>query len=299
VKLQKRDNPNLFTKEMFDTPYNSTHAFARTYGAHRKALEFDCDQYVALQAYAAELGITFFATAFDFVSLDFLADLDMPAYKMASSDIINTPLLTAVAKLGKPMFVSTGGAEMADVIRAFEVITAINSDLCLLQCTSCYPPEYDELNLRVIESYRARFPDTVIGFSSHDNGIAMALVAYMLGARVVEKHFTLNRAWKGTDQAFSLETNGLRRMVRDLRRVPVALGSEDKHRLLAEEPPLYKMGKKLVAARDLDAGHVLTAEDIALKVPNDGLPPHRLDDFVGRTLTRPLKRDENFEEDSV
>ena len=133
----------------------------------------------------------------------------MPAYKIASGDLINMPLLKHVAKLGKPMIISH--RRRHDGRRAcapIDAIMPINQQLCILQCTSGYPPEFEELNLRVIETFRERFPDVVIGFSSHDNGIAMALVAYMLGARVVEKHFTLNRAWKGTDHAFSLEPDG-------------------------------------------------------------------------------------------
>ncbi|HCL61324.1 MAG TPA: N-acetylneuraminate synthase, partial [Rhizobiales bacterium] len=135
VKLQKRDNKSLFTRAMYLSEYNSENAFADTYGAHREKLEFGHDEYVALIAYAKELGITFFATAFDRPSADFLAELDMPAYKIASGDLTNTPLLKHVASFGKPMFVSSGGGTMEDVRRAYEVIMPINRQLCLMQCT--------------------------------------------------------------------------------------------------------------------------------------------------------------------
>lgn len=273
VKLQKRDNRALFTKEMYDSPYHSENAFAPTYGAHREFLEFGRDEYVELKNYASQLGITFFSTAFDLSSADFLADLDMPAYKIASGDVNNTPLLKRVAKLGKPMIVSSGGASMADVQLAYDTIMPINPQLCIMHCTSGYPPAYEELNLRVIDTFRKAFPDLVIGLSSHDSGIAMALVGYMLGARVIEKHFTLNRAFKGTDHAFSLEHSGLEKMIRDLRRARIALGDGVKRRFSSEEKPLNKMGKKIVAARDLPAGHRLTEADLAYKAPNDGLPP--------------------------
>jgi N-acetylneuraminate synthase/sialic acid synthase len=294
AKLQKRDNRSLFTREMYDSVYNSENAFASTYGAHREFLEFGREQYAELKAYAAEIGITFFSTAFDFKSADFLAGLDMPAYKIASGDLTNIPLIKHVAEIGKPMFISTGGGTMDDVVRAYDAVMPINSEICIMQCTSGYPPTYEELNLRVIETFRQRFSDIPIGFSSHDNGISMPLVAYMLGARAVEKHFTLNRAMKGTDQAFSLERSGLRRMVRDLQRVRVALGDGVKVRYPSEEGPLYKMGKKLVAASALAAGHVLTADDIAIKSPNDGLPPHEIDAVVGRRLARALAEDEEI-----
>jgi sialic acid synthase len=130
-----------------------------------------------------------------------------------------------------------------------------------------------------------------VGYSGHDNGIAMPLVAYVLGARVVEKHFTLNRTWKGTDQVFSLTPEGFRKMVRDLKRARVALGSRDKRGLAIEEQSMLKMRKKLVAARDLAAGHVLTAEDIAMKSPGDGLPPFEIDNFIGQKLHVSVKAD--------
>jgi N-acetylneuraminate synthase/sialic acid synthase len=129
----------------------------------------------------------------------------------------------------------------------------------------------------------------VIGLSDHQSGIAMTLVAYMLGARVIEKHFTLDHAWKGSDHAFSLMPEGMRRLVRDLSRVPTAIGSDVKQPLESERKPLEKMGKKLVAARDLPAGHVLTREDVVARSPADGgLPPYQRDELVGRRLLRPL-----------
>jgi N-acetylneuraminate synthase/sialic acid synthase len=299
VKLQKRDNRTLFTRIMYDSAYNSENAFGRTYGEHREALEFGRDQYKELQKFSKEIGVTFFSTAFDHNSADFLAELDMPAYKLASGDIINTPLLKHVAKIGKPMVISTGGATFDDVQRAYDAIMPINRQLCIMQCTAGYPPEFEELNLRVIETYRTKFPDIVIGFSSHDNGIAMALVGYMLGSRMVEKHFTINRAWKGSDQAFSLERDGMRRMVRDLKRARISLGDGVKRVYPSEKKPLEKMAKKIVAARDLPAGHVLRREDLALKSPNDGLPPYEVDNLIGKQLLMPLKVDANLAFDQV
>lgn len=294
VKLQKRDNKSLFTRVMYASPYASEHAFGDTYGTHREALEFGRDEYAELIDYAEEIGITFFSTAFDIPSADFLADLDIPAYKIASGDLRSVPLLRHVASFGKPMIVSTGGGTMEDVQRAYDTIMPINPQLCIMQCTAGYPPEFSELNLRVIETYRDAFPGAVIGFSSHDSGIAMPLIAYMLGARMVEKHFTLNRAMKGSDHAFSLEPPGLRRLVRDLHRTVEALGDGEKRTYPSEERPLYKMAKKLVAARDLPAGTVLTDADVVMKTPNDGLSPIHYDELIGRRLVAPMKADEAF-----
>lgn len=294
VKLQKRDNRSLYTAAAFDRPYEHENSFGSTYGQHREALEFGRAEYVDLQAFANELGVTLFATAFDLPSADFLAELDMPAYKIASGDLKSTPLLKHVAGFGKPMIVSTGGATMEDIGRAHDVIAPINSQVCFLQCTAAYPAAPEELNLRVIETLRNAYPNSVIGLSDHENGIAMAVAAYVLGARVVEKHFTLNHTWKGTDHAFSLEPIGMRKLVRDLRRCRVAMGDGVKAPLSTEEAPLRKMGKKLVAARHLPAGHVLAPGDIAMKSPGDGLPPYQLDEVVGRRLTVELQVDDSI-----
>ncbi|MBT4690893.1 MAG: N-acetylneuraminate synthase [Rhodospirillaceae bacterium] len=294
VKLQKRNNRELYTKEMYDSPYDNRNSYGKTYGEHREAVEFEREEYGELLKYAGEIGITIFSTAFDVPSADFLAKLDMPAYKVASGDLTNIPLIKYIAQIGKPMFMSTGGGTMADVERAYAAASAINPNVCVMQCTSGYPAEFSELNLRVIETYRAAFPDCVIGLSSHDNGIAMALVGYVLGARVVEKHFTLNRAAKGTDNAFSLEPPGLKRLVRDLQRGREAMGDGEKFCYPSEEQPLRKMGKKLVATRDLPVGTVLAAEDVAIRSPNDGLPPYELDNVLGKKTSRAIVADENI-----
>lgn len=292
VKLQKRDNRTLYTGQAFDRPYDHENSFGETYGSHREALEFGWSEYQELQQFAKELQVGFFATAFDLPSVDFLGELDVPAIKIASGDLRSLYLLEYAAKLGKPMFVSTGGAALGDVQRAYDTIMPINPALCVLQCTAAYPPEFDQLDLKVIQTFRALFPDTVIGFSSHDNGIAMAVAAYTLGARVVEKHFTLNRAMKGTDHAFSLEPIGLRKMIRDLQRTRVAFGAGEKRVHPNEVPAVIKMGKKIVASQDLPVGHTLVLADLAMKSPADGLWPDQLANVLGRTLRRPLRSDD-------
>jgi N-acetylneuraminate synthase/sialic acid synthase len=292
VKLQKRDNHGLYTRAAYNRPYDNENSFGATYGEHREFLEFGLKEYRELQRYAKELEIDFFATAFDIASADFLVALDIPAFKIASGDIKSTPLLKHVAGFGKPVIISTGGALVEDVQRAYDTIMAINPRLGILQCTAGYPAAFEELDLRVVAQYRERFPGAVIGYSGHDNGIAMPVAAYVLGARLVEKHFTLNRAMKGTDHAFSLEPVGLRKMVRDLDRTYKALGDGIKKIYDSEKPPIIKMGKSLVVARDLPAGHVLAADDIVMKSPGGGIPPYELDRVIGRITLTPLYEDD-------
>ncbi len=292
VKLQKRDNRSLYTAAMFNKPYENENSFGATYGEHREFLEFGRDEYLELQRYARELGVSFFATAFDIPSASFLAELEMPCYKIASADLKNIPLLRHIAQIGKPMIVSTGGALMEDIQRAYDAVMPINPQLAFLHCTATYPTQPEEMNLRVITTLRERFPETVIGLSDHYNGIAMSVAAYVLGARIIEKHLTLNHTWKGTDHALSLEPIGMSKMIRDLRRTRVALGDGVKRILPGEQGPIQKMGKMIVAARDLPAGHVLTARDLAFKSPADGLPPYEVERLLGRVLLQPLAADE-------
>jgi N-acetylneuraminate synthase/sialic acid synthase len=294
VKLQKRDNRTLFTRAMYDQPYDHENSFGRTYGEHREALELSDKDWFELMHQARDLGITLFGTTFDLASADFLAEIGAPAFKIASADLVNTPLLRQVASYGKPVFLSTGGGTAEDVERAVDAILPINSQLCLMQCTAAYPAEAEDLNLRVITTFRERYPDLVIGLSDHQDGYAMSLLGYALGAQVIEKHFTLSHGWKGTDHAFSLMPDGMRRLVRDLRRAPSALGDGEKRPLPVEEGAIRKMGKKLVAARDLPRGHVLAPGDVDAKSPADGgLPPYELDRVLGRRLQRGLVFEEN------
>jgi sialic acid synthase len=294
VKLQKRDNRTLFTKEAYNRPYNNRNSYGETYGEHREFLEFGREEYLELKKYAEELRLDFFSTAFDIPSADFLEEIDLPAYKIASGDIKTVPLLKHVAAFGKPMIISTGGATMADVRRAYEAIMPINPQLCIMQCTGGYPPAWEELNLRVIETLAKEFPDATIGFSSHDSGIAMAVAGYMLGARIIEKHFTLNRANKGTDHAFSLEPTGMRKMVRDLRRLKVALGDGEKQLYDSEVSPISKMGKSLVAACDLKVGQRIDTENLAMKSPGGGIAPYEWDNVTGKVLTKDVAEDQQF-----
>src|SRR6266568_3229464 len=145
VKLQKRSNQTLYTREFYEQPYDNEFSFGATYGEHREALELGVDEYGELQRYARELGITFFATAWDFESADFLSALEVPAYKIASGDLKNTPLQRYVAQFGKPMFLSTGGGTMEDIERAVDAILPINDQLCVLKCTAAYPAASEAL----------------------------------------------------------------------------------------------------------------------------------------------------------
>lgn len=291
VKLQKRTNKKLYTAEFYNKPYNSEAAYGPTYGLHREALEFGLEEYGQLKADAERAGVVFFATPFDVDAADFLQELGVPAFKIASGDLTNVRLLRHAAKFGKPMLVSTGGGTLEDIRRALREI-GDRAEVAILQCTAAYPCPPEAMNLRVIETYRKEFPDAVIGLSDHQSGIALGPAAYALGARIFEKHFTLDRAGKGTDHAFSLEPVGLRKYARDLRRTAVAMGTGDKQRLDIEGPPLYKMAKGLYAYRAIEEGEELGDWNIEAKSPAEGMAAWKWDKATGKRAIRPFGQDE-------
>jgi len=243
VKLQRRTNATLYSEALLAQVYDNEVSFGPTYGAHRAALELPLDAYVELRQHAHQLDLAFVATAFDEQAVDDLVAVDVDAIKIASGGVTDQPLLLAAAQTGKPLIVSTGGCTELDIIHAH----AAAPEAMLLHCTASYPAEFEELNLAYLTRLRMLFPDTVIGWSGHDNGIAMALIAYALGARLVEKHITLNRAMKGADHGFSIEHSGLERLCRDLARAPLALGDGVKRYYPSEKKPIAKMRRRRTA----------------------------------------------------
>ncbi len=292
AKLQKRHLPGLFTSEFARQPYKSDHAFGTTYLEHRTALEMGKREWNDLAAYARDIGLPFFATAFDIPSADFLAGLGVPALKIGSGDSLNWPLLDHAATLGMPLIVSTGGLAWDDIDATAQRLAEHGAQYALLQCTSTYPCPPEELELSVIAAMRQRYPQTVIGYSGHEQGILPSLAAAALGAAIIERHFTTDTSLRGSDQRFSLTPETMAELVQGAALVRRSLGAGIKRRFPSEEPALHKLGKQLVAADDLPAGHVLSHADLAVRSPAGGMSPHLLDQVIGARLLRPLRRDE-------
>jgi sialic acid synthase len=295
VKIQKRDNKNLYTNTFYNSPYESENSYGSTYGLHREALEFNKDQYAELKDYANSIDLVFFATPFDIPSVDFLEDLEMPFYKIASGDITNTPLIEYIAKTKKPIIMSTGGANVDDIDRAVNCILPFNKELAILQCTSCYPAKSENINLNFIKVLLEKYPNNIIGYSSHDNGIVIPIAAYLVGARIIEKHFTIDRTLKGTDHAMSLEPNGFLKLVNGLKKVKLALGDGKKIKYPEEEKPILKMQKKIVASKKIYKGNIIKIEDIAFKSPGDGIPPYKLNEIINSVSLKDFDKDETIE----
>lgn len=246
VKFQKRDNATLYSKAMRAMPYVHAHSYGATYGEHRDAIELSEAHLISLRTVAQARRVDCFATAFDETSADLLMRVGVPAIKLASGSLTDVTLQRHVASLGVPVILSTGGGYLNDIDHAVNTI-APHAPLAVLHCTAAYPVlNYVEHNLTCITTLRERYPELVIGWSGHDSGISLAVVAYTLGARIIEQHFTANRALKGTDQAFSLEPAGLKKLRRDLDRAHLALGDGVKRVWPSEYAPIGKMRRWLI-----------------------------------------------------
>jgi N-acetylneuraminate synthase/sialic acid synthase len=255
------------------------------------ALELGVGEIQTLQVIAKEEGIMFFSTAFDEDAATLLNDkFNIPAFKIASGSLLDFKLLRHIAGFNKPMIVSTGGHDAEDVSKAVEFLTSIGAHFSLLHCVASYPTKPEDMNLRVISWMREAFPDVVIGLSDHYNGTVTAPLAYMLGARIIEKHFTLDHTWKGTDNAFSLEPEGFRKMVRDVRRTSILLGDGVKRVLEYEKAPIHKMARSPYAVRDIVTGDVIFEDDLELQTPADGIDAWKIEKLIGATARRCFKK---------
>ena len=291
VKFQKRSISRILTKEGLDMPYDNRNSFGATYGEHKKALELSEENYAELFTHAQNAGVDFCASGWDEESIDFLNNLGVFFFKMASADLTNIPLLDHTARLGKPMFLSTGMANMDQVYQAVETVKQHQAPLAVLQCTSTYPTDFEEIHLNVLSTFQDAFPHAVIGYSGHELGIAIPAVAVALGAKIIERHFTLDRTMKGGDHAASLEPQGFAKMVRDIRHVESAMGFPEKNIQSSEEPVFKKLAKSIVSTQSIPSGTIISREMLTTKGPGTGISPTQMDEIVGKTAKNNISID--------
>jgi sialic acid synthase len=265
IKFQTRNNKYLFSQDAYDKTYSSENAFATTYGEHRECLELKPEWLPILKEDCIKYGVKFMSTPFDEPSLDLLQQIDVDILKVASFDIGNLSFIQRIAKLGKPVVMSVGGGKFDQIRDSVEVLIDYHVEVAILHCVSEYPCEYNRLGLETIEVLTHEFPGCIIGSSDHFNGTLSGPVAYLKGARVFEKHVTLNRAWKGTDHSFALEREGFRKFVRDVRRVGQMLPAKPVEDL-GNENVFKKLGKSLVAYVDIKAGDTITLDMLTGKI---------------------------------
>jgi sialic acid synthase len=290
VKFQKRHVLSLLTKEGYEKEYDNPNSFGSTYGKHREALELSEEEFAEIKEYSEGKGLIFLASPWDMVSADFLESLDIVAFKMASADINNLPFLEHVAKKKRPMIISTGMSNINDVKIAYDLITRFTDQLAILQCTSTYPCDFEEINLNVLLTYQKIF-DCPIGYSGHEKGIAIPIAAVAMGASIIERHFTLDRTMKGSDHAASLEPIGLEKMIRDIRATEKAFGSTEKTKQKSEIPVEKKLKKSLTSAKPIMEGTRITAEHLTAKCPGTGIPPSDIQKLIGKVANRSIDAD--------
>lgn len=282
-----------------------------------KKLELPIEWHAPLQAHAKKRGIEFLSTAFDTDSLTFLADLGMPLFKVPSGELTNGPLLWQFARTRKPLVLSTGMATLSEVEQALAIVAhalnapaephsidevwrgwsrpdyrqRLNGHVTLLHCTSQYPTPYDEVNLRAMDTLATSF-GLDVGYSDHTEGILIPVAAVARGAKVIEKHFTLDRSLPGPDHQASLEPDELKRMVSEIRALERALGDGSKSPQLSEWDTRQAARQQVVAARDISQGATITRDDLTTARCGSGLPPTALWGLVGQRARRTFEAGE-------
>ena len=262
-----------------------------------RAIHLPLTDYVKLAAICKEEGIGFMSTPFDLVSIDVLEELDMDYWKIPSGEITNLPYLRKIASKHRPVIMSTGMCEMQEIADALAVLEAgglTRDQITLLHCNTQYPTPFADVNLAAMHTIAATF-GTKVGYSDHTRGIEVPIAAVAMGAKVIEKHFTLDCNMEGPDHKASLEPHQLKAMVDAIRNVEEAIGSAEKHATASETPNKEVARKSIVAARAIAKGEVLTEENITVKRPGNGISPMLWDSVIGTKDKRDFIYDELIE----
>ncbi|MDY7000738.1 MAG: N-acetylneuraminate synthase family protein, partial [Thermodesulfobacteriota bacterium] len=291
VKFQKRHTGSLLSREGLDAPYTGPNSFGRTYGEHRDALELNMEEMKELKVLSESLGLVFFASAWDQVSLGQMLDIDMEVLKICSADLVNVPLLRQAGAANIPIILSTGMSTLEEIDRAVAELRRFHDQIVLLHCNSSYPCPEEEICLPVMNSLKERY-GLLVGYSGHERGIGPSVGAVALGACVVERHFTLDKNMRGTDHVASLEPDGFVKLVTMIREVETASAHWEKKVFEGEANAAKKLRKSIVAARDLKSGMVLGPGDITVKSPGTGVSPLEWDDMIGARLLGNVKKDQ-------
>ncbi|MFL2109904.1 N-acetylneuraminate synthase [Marinilactibacillus psychrotolerans] len=297
VKFQTYISKNIVSKNAVKAEYQKQQSeVEESQHDMLKKLELSFDEFIELKDYCELKGITFLSTAFDFDSINFLKSLNMETWKIPSGDITNLPYLIKIAKLNKPIILSTGMSTMNDIENAIRALKENGTgELTVLHCTSEYPTPYKDVNLLAMLTIQNQF-NVQIGYSDHTQGIEVPIAAVALGATVIEKHFTLDRNMEGPDHKASLEPDELKKMVESIRHIESAKGDGKKAPAQSEKKNMAVARKSIVANKDIKAGEVFTEENLTVKRPGDGINPMRWFDIIGKKAIRDFEEDELISE---
>ena len=291
IKFQTFKAENLVTKNAPKAKYqNKTTGNGNQYEM-LKELELSYEDHVVLKNYCNEKGIMFISTPFDFESVDLLEKLDIPLYKISSGDLTNIPLLKYIAKLNKHMIISTGMANLGEVEDAIEAIKETgNNEICLLHCTSNYPTNYEDVNLNAMITLKNAFKLSV-GYSDHTIGIEVPVAAVAMGAKIIEKHFTLDKLMEGPDHKASLNLEELKQMVTSIRNIESAFGNGIKRCNGSEVNTREIARKSIVASVNIKKGETISFSNIAFKRPGNGISPKLINDIIGKKAVKDIDVD--------
>ena len=284
VKMTRRDLNEELTTTQMNRIYDTPNSFGRTYGEHRAFLELDDEAHYEVYKFAKEKGLDFVETLCAKGCLSLLKLFTPDYLKGASRDLTNLPLLAAMAETKIPIILSTGMAGKKELDDALKVITHYHDDISILHCVSQYPTHPDNLNLNTILYLKENYGKYHIGFSDHTIGISAPVVAVGMGAEIIEKHITIDRHMKGTDQAGSLGPDGVNRMVRDIRICEKWLGTKDLYIDKSVASAKVKLERSIATKEDLHIGDVIIEDDLHMLSPGDGFKWSQVNDVIGKTV---------------
>lgn len=264
------------------------------YGLFQKHDKFNKEDYQELANYCKEIGIDFMSTPFDMASADYLNDM-MDIYKISSSDLTNLPFIRHIAKKGKPIYLSVGASYISEIEEALRVMQEENCpEICLLHCVLSYPTKNEDANLNFIKTLKRIFPDVKIGYSDHtlpDETMTILTTAYLYGAEVIEKHFTLDKTLPGNDHYHAGDPVDFKKAIDNFERIITISGSNEKTVLDCEMIPRREARRSLVLTRDMKKGEVITEMDVMAKRPGTGISPKYIDIVLGRAVKEDLSED--------
>jgi 3-deoxy-D-glycero-D-galacto-nononate 9-phosphate synthase len=292
VKLTKRDLGQELSDSQMKAIYNTPNSFGKTYGEHREYLELSDEEHYEVYLHAKSKGLEFVETLCAVGCLSLLRYFTPDKLKVASRDLTNLPLLAALAETQIPIIVSTGMAGDRELDDAIEVITSYHSNLSILHCVSQYPTEPKNVNLNTIPYLLDKYKDFEIGYSDHTIGISAPVAAVALGAKIIEKHITLDRYMKGTDQIGSLGPDGVKRMVRDIRIIDKSMGTKSMFIVPDTISAKNKLERSIATNKNLPKGHIISEEDIHLLSPGDGIKWINKNEVIGKELKSELLKNE-------
>lgn len=292
IKLTKRDLNEELSVSQMNKPYNNPNSFGKTYGEHRAFLELSDEEHYEIYLYTKEQGLDFIETICSKGAMSIMKYFLPDKLKVASRDLTNIPLLEALAETKIPIILSTGMGGKKELDDALEVITKYHSDISILHCVSQYPTHPKNVNLLTISYLLENYPNYTIGYSDHTIGISVPTAAVALGAKIIEKHITIDRNMKGTDQKNSLGPDGVRRMVRDIRLMEMSLGKKE----IFIDDVVYenriKLERSIASKRAIKKGDIITEEDIHMLSPGDGFKWNERNSIIGKKALVDIPKNE-------